>query len=136
MKKRPGVIIHCSYTPHDMDIGVAEIRRWHVEGRKWSDIGYHYVIRRSGMVQPGRPLSRNGAHAKGYNDRIGVCLVGGKGKDGRLAANFTRAQWAALDRLLNQLQREHGFRPEDILGHNQVSRKRCPGFDVKAYIGA
>jgi len=33
------VIIHAADTPVDMDIGVAEIRRWHVE-----DNGDHFMI--------------------------------------------------------------------------------------------
>ncbi len=38
------IIVHCSATQEGRHIDVDEIRRWHVEGRGWSDIGYHYVV--------------------------------------------------------------------------------------------
>ena len=61
------IVIHCSATPPDQKIGAEEIRDWHVNGNKWSDIGYHYVIRRNGVIDVGRDVSVAGAHAKGYN---------------------------------------------------------------------
>ena len=39
------VIIHCSATKPSMDIGAETIRRWHVDGNNWADIGYHFVVR-------------------------------------------------------------------------------------------
>ena len=45
------------------DDDVEIIRKWHVEGNGWSDIGYHYFIKKDGEVmyfwlkarRPGRP---------------------------------------------------------------------------------
>jgi len=72
------IIVHCSATPPDMSIGVSEIRDWHVNQNKWSDIGYHFVIKRGGLIQQGRDIELAGAHAEGHNsDSIGICLVGG-----------------------------------------------------------
>ena len=45
------IVIHCASTPASMDIGVKEIKKWHVEDNKWDDIGYHYVIRRDGTLE-------------------------------------------------------------------------------------
>ena len=83
MRQIDHIIVHCSYTPPSMDIGAETIREWHTlpkpKGRGWSDIGYHWVIRRNGTVEAGRSEERAGAHAKGYNqDSIGICLIGGK----------------------------------------------------------
>ena len=58
------LVVHCSATQAGLDVGAAEIRKWHV-GQGWKDIGYHYVIRRSGAIEPGRPESEVGAHAQG-----------------------------------------------------------------------
>jgi len=70
------LIIHCADTPPNMDVGAEEIRRWHVEGNGWSDIGYHYVIRRCGLIETGRDESTPGAHVRGHNTgSIGVCMV-------------------------------------------------------------
>ena len=116
------LVVHCSDTPSEMDIGVNEIRRWHVEDNGWSDIGYHYVIRRNGDVEIGRPLDRSGAHTKGYNaNSIGVCLVG---RD-----FFTSEQFLALAVLYRTIL---GFYPNiDFAGHRDLdSNKTCPNFEV------
>ena len=142
MRKVDEVIIHCSATrPNWMqDMGglakVAEIRRWHVEDRNWSDIGYHYVIDRSGKVFDGRPEARVGAHVKGRNSNsIGICLIGGfGGSAGDIFDNhFTEEQDAALRKLIGQLQRRYTDITK-ISGHNQYSPKACPCFSVPAWL--
>lgn len=128
------IIVHCSYTPPSMDIGADEIRTWHVRDNGWRDIGYHFVIRRNGLVETGRPESEVGAHAKGHNhDSLGICLVGGKaqGKD-EADANFTCSQYIALRSTALYLQARYG--PLSILGHRDVAPDRaCPGFDVSSF---
>jgi N-acetyl-anhydromuramyl-L-alanine amidase AmpD len=138
------VIVHCSATPPSMDIGVDEIRRWHLD-RGWSDIGYHFVIRRDGTVEPGRPVSAVGAHAKGFNaTSIGICLVGGVNDIGFADANYTRAQYDALERTLISLTRRGhvlaeqlgvDLIPPGIVGHRDLPgvTKACPCFDVRAW---
>lgn len=129
MREIDKIIIHCAYTPPSMDIGAAEIRQWHL-ARGWSDIGYHYVIRRNGEIEAGRALQTIGAHAKGYNRHsIGVCLVGGKPD-----CNFTADQWESLHSLANELTAMHPG--ADLIGHNEVSPKSCPQFDVRAWAAA
>jgi hypothetical protein len=127
MREINAIIIHCADTPADMDIGAEEIRRWHVDGNGWSDIGYHKVIRRNGMIEPGRDERRIGAHAYGRNeDSIGVCMVGGKPD-----CNFTAAQWKALEGVVGALL--HHYPGAEVIGHRDVSSKTCPNFDVKAW---
>lgn len=127
------VVVHCSATPPNMDVGVAEIRRWHVDGNGWSDVGYHYVIRRDGTVEEGRPVDRAGAHARGHNRAsIGVCLVGGVDHHKDSLANFTRSQWAALSSLVDQILQAYG--PLRVVGHRDLDAgKDCPCFDVAAW---
>ena len=82
MRKINEIILHCSATPASMDIGAKEIRDWHVNGNHWRDIGYHWVIRRDGTVEKGRPEYQVGAHCLNHNaNSIGVCMVGGTKKD-------------------------------------------------------
>ena len=72
------IVIHCSATPSNMDIGVDKIRKWHVDDNGWDDIGYHYVIRRDGTLEIGRDEAMVGSHARAVNGTsIGVCLIGG-----------------------------------------------------------
>lgn len=122
------IVIHCADTPSTMDIGVKEIRQWHVKERGWKDIGYHYVIRRNGTVEFGRDLEVVGAHVAGHNTHsIGICLVGGKPK-----ANFTLEQWASLAKLVEGLK--FTYKNAEVLGHCDLDKnKTCPQFDVRAW---
>ncbi|MDR2946317.1 MAG: N-acetylmuramoyl-L-alanine amidase [Candidatus Adiutrix sp.] len=147
MRRINYIAIHCSATRANVDekitlpgedIGVAEIRRWHTDpkpkGRGWRDIGYHYVIRRDGSVETGRPLDEVGAHVAGYNSSsVGVCLVGGVSEDGKSENNFEPPQWEALKILVASLKKR--FPAAKIQGHRDFPRvaKDCPCFDTRAW---
>jgi hypothetical protein len=135
------IIIHCTATRADWWADkttaqkVAEVRKWHVEGRGWSDIGYHFLIDRDGTVKEGRPVERTGAHVKGHNTgTIGISLFGGHGgeKDGSFEDNFTVEQGEALRRLVSRLQAEHGPNLK-LSGHHEYANKACPCFDVRSW---
>ena len=82
------IAVHCAATTPDMDIGAATIDRWHKE-RGFSSIGYHYVIRRDGTLETGRPLNTPGAHVQGHNAHsIGICLAGGVDQAGKPEKQF------------------------------------------------
>ena len=49
-KKTDSIIIHCAATKPSMDIGIEEIRKWHVDQNGWDDVGYHFIIRRDGKL--------------------------------------------------------------------------------------
>ena len=131
MRQINKIIIHCADTYPNMDVGVDEIRSWHLQ-KSWSDIGYHWVIKRDGTLQEGRRESMMGAHAKGHNvDSIGICLVGGKGFNDKPEFNFTYAQMDTLAGLVDNIKSR--FENLDVMGHNEVSSKTCPNFDVRAF---
>jgi hypothetical protein len=126
------IIVHCSATGPDQDIGAREIRDWHVRGMGWADIGYHSVIRRDGNLEPGRPLERPGAHVAGHNaDSVGICLVGGLSPEGRPEDNFTAGQKRTLERAVRDLLAL--FPSATLHGHNEFAAKACPSFDVRAW---
>ena len=60
------LVVHCSATPASRDIGAKEIDLMHRQ-KGWRCIGYHYVIRRDGRVEAGRPENEPGAHVEGHN---------------------------------------------------------------------
>lgn len=128
------LIVHCAYTTPSMDIGVEEIRVWHTRDNGWSDIGYHYVIRRNGELEIGRKESIPGAHAIGHNyNSIGICLIGGKSAEGGDENNFTPAQFDTLESLIRDLRAR--FPCTEVLGHYEVDKhgKTCPNFNVKQW---
>ena len=135
------IIIHCTATRPDWwksrSTGqkVAEVRRWHVEDRGWSDIGYHYLIDRNGSVAKGRPIEKIGAHVKGHNEgTIGISLFGGHeaAANDLFSDHFTPEQETALRDLISRLVADHGEMA--ISGHNDYANKGCPGFNVVKWL--
>ena len=128
------IVIHCVATKPSMDVGVDTIRDWHVNGNGWRDIGYHLVIRRDGSVEKGRDINDSGAHAAGYNSKsIGLCLVGGMAEDNSAEDNFTAQQWTSLLATVKELLVD--FPEAKVIGHNEISEKECPSFDVQKWKG-
>ena len=129
MRKISKIILHCSATKEGQDIRAADIRRWHMEGNGWKDIGYHFVIDLDGKIELGRAIGEVGAHCSGQNqESIGVCYVGGLDRDGKPADTRTDRQIESMCLLLHVL---HRMWPEATLhGHNEFARKACPCFDV------
>jgi len=128
------LVVHCSDTPPDMEIGVKEIDRWHRQ-RGWLGCGYHLVINRAGEIEHGRDITTPGAHVYGYNhESIGICLVGGMNKLTREPEeNFNDGQFLQLKGLLTNLQEQ--FPKAEVVGHNELnSHKACPSFDVQAWL--
>ena len=130
------LVVHCSATRPSMDVGAKEIREWHVEGNGWKDIGYHFVIRRNGSIELGRPIEEAGSHAKGYNsDSIGVCLIGGVDQeDYRIAENnFTEKQFQSLIEIIVKTRK--AIPHIMVMGHKDLDpKKACPSFDVREWL--
>jgi len=131
------LVVHSAATPADMNIGAADINRWHRQ-RGYFRIGYHFVIRRDGLVETGEDLDRWGAHVRGFNQNsVGICLAGGTGRDmrgkvdyGKPEFNYTKEQIDSLIELLDMLK---GYYPDAaVVGHKDLDPRGkpfCPGFD-------
>ena len=133
-KQTEFLVIHCSATKPSMNIDIDTIDSWHRK-RGFFSVGYHFVLKRDGTRETGRSLNEIGAHAKGFNHRsIGCCLIGGVTQDDHTIPedNFTKEQWAELNILLEELI--HTFPDVKVIGHNQISHKDCPSFDVQTYL--
>lgn len=122
------IIVHCTATQPNIDVGVREITQWHVKDHGWSGCGYHYVIRKNGFIEKGREVWRQGAHCVGHNRHsIGVCYVGGLDGFMRPCDTRTDAQKRALRKLLSELVEKYHC---EIHGHREYSSKACPCFDA------
>ena len=131
MRKIDMIIVHCSATKKGMDIGISEIDAWHKE-RGFNGVGYHYVIRRDGVIEFGRKHGDIGAHCKGKNaNSLGICLVGGINNMGEAENNFSDVQFESLGSLLNELV--HEYKISQIHGHKDFANKACPCFDVQEF---
>lgn len=129
------IVVHAAATPPSLDIDAAWIDKIHKE-RGFRKIGYHYVIKRNGVVEKGREESEMGAHVKGFNrDSLGICMVGGLKEGTQIPEdNFTLEQWQSLEQILLRLHMKY---PEaEFKGHNEFPNhhsRGCPCFDSKEY---
>jgi N-acetylmuramoyl-L-alanine amidase len=128
MRSIKSIVVHCTDSDDSLDIGFKEINEWHRE-RGWLSpsgisCGYHYVIRREGKVENGRPLSEAGAHAAGHNaESIGVVWVGRKQPD--------KEQYDKLVNLVKTLQDMFKIPYDKVFGHCELnSGKTCPNIDM------
>ena len=128
------IVVHCSAVKPDQTSSVAQIDTWHRERGYHLGVGYHYVIRRNGEIEPGRPEWMVGAHCLNHNRySIGICYEGGLDIRGQPADTRTLEQKLAMLHLLEVLHRRY---PKAlIVGHRDLSHDRdCPCFDaVKEY---
>jgi N-acetyl-anhydromuramyl-L-alanine amidase AmpD len=134
--KTDTIVIHCAATKPSMNIGAEEIKKWHVDERGWSDIGYHFVITRDGTKELGRGLDLSGAHARAVNGTsVGICLVGGLSEDNKPENNFTLEQFLTLKDLIKELKMKYPD-AKKIIGHYQVepAKPHCPGFNVPEWL--
>lgn len=118
-----GIVIHHIGNTNS-DVSASTVHQWHIQ-QGWSGIGYHFLIRKNGVIERGRPMDAVGAHAYGSNrNTIGINVVG----------NFetalpTKAQIDAVVDLATDLCKAYRIRPSSrtIIGHRDVNSTLCPG---------
>lgn len=119
------VFIHCSATDNPSHDNAATIKKWHTEERNFSDIGYHYYIRKNGLIEEGRNLEVVPAAQQGHNSgSIAICCGGLK--------TFTDAQMESLVDLCEEIKEQLPW--VTFHGHCEVSAKACPVFDYKTVL--
>lgn len=131
------IILHCSATKEGQFVSVDTIRNWHINNNGWKDVGYHFVIYLDGTVMAGRPLEQVGAHAGPEKNphSIGICYVGGLGKDGKPKDTRTPQQKDALFDLTFILLQRFGLSPDAVHCHNEYANKACPCFSRDEFVG-
>lgn len=122
MREISKIIIHCSDSDYPKHDNIHSIREWHVDEKGWSDVGYHWVILKSGHLSKGRPEEIQGAGVKGHNeDSIHICLTG--------KYIFADVQFVTLWRQIKTLKRK--FPEAVVYAHNYFDNsKSCPNFVI------
>jgi N-acetyl-anhydromuramyl-L-alanine amidase AmpD len=130
------LIVHCSATRVTKDYTEEQLLKDH-KARGFRTVGYHFYIRKSGVVTPFRKLLEVGAHCRPWNRcSIGICYEGGLDANGKPADTRTPEQAEALAALLIRLHKT--FPRAKIRGHRDMPNtvpKSCPCFDVQASLG-
>ena len=137
------IIVHWTETHTNKNVGSEEINQWHLAA-KLEGIGYHYVCRRDGSLQRGRPVSLDGQHTPSFDKgTIGFVFVGGinaptgtPNEENFLSSqSLTRSQINTFDHFCRTFYNVYpGIK---ILGHNEVDETGLsvdPGFDVSDYV--
>lgn len=123
-EKTDKIVIHHTGNPTDDDCSVGELNASH-QGQGWTCIGYHYVIRKDGTIEIGRPHWTVGAHAYGENSHtIGIHVCGNFE-----GAEPTSEQVESVSLLIAKLCKDYGL-PVDVdhvVGHRDLMATACPG---------
>jgi N-acetylmuramoyl-L-alanine amidase len=127
-RKIEKVIIHCTDSDDSLDIGFNEINEWHRQ-RGWLSpsgisCGSHFIVRRDGRIEKGRPLDEVGAHCKGHNSTsIGIVWVGRK--------NPSKAQYDSLLNKVKVLCGAFKIPVDKVFGHKEFEpNKTCPNMSM------
>lgn len=123
------IIVHHSASKRDTtsfeQINQYHKQKWNFKSSLGFYAGYHYFIDSNGRVTQARDDNEEGAHCKGYNNNIGICLAG----------NFNDEKPAdeqifALRDLLRRLTTKHNLTANNIIGHRDVGNTACPGSNI------
>lgn len=137
------IVVHWTETPTNKNIGSEEINKIHLESGL-NGIGYHYVIRRDGSLQRGRPINIQGEHVtvNKHNERsIGIVFVGGINVPSGTpnlenfisVQSLTRSQFNTFDHLCRAFFAR--FPGGQAVGHNDIDPiEDDPGFNVREYV--
>lgn len=131
-----------------------KINAANTNGRGWSKPGYADFIKRDGTVEKLQKYNEDSIvdpweitnGAAGYNSvSRHICLAGGWSKDGKIkngkSSNgkylkaedlYTEAQIKSLIDYIKKIKELHPT--IKIVGHNNLSQKTCPNFDVKEFL--
>lgn len=127
------IVIHHTGNPSDDDLSAEQIHASH-QAQGWAGIGYHYVIRKDGTIERGRPESYIGAHAIGHNSNsIGIHVCG----------NFevgepTEARLNTLPMLIADICKRYGLiaAKNVVVGHRDLDNTACPGKNLYKQLDA
>lgn len=123
------IVIHYTGEP-DMDASAETIHGWHLANDGWAGIGYHFVVRKDGTIERGRPEWAIGSHAYGENSHtLGIHVCGGD-------VQPTDAQIEKTSMLIAYLCDKYGI-PIDrdhIVGHGELMPTSCPGTHLQALL--
>ena len=129
------IVVHCSGSRCDHRYTMKMLRYDHVHNNGWTDIGYHFYIRKDGTMTQHRKLLEVGAHARPYNRcSIGICYEGGLDEQGKPCNTMTTEQETRLIDLFRNLKIL--FPKAKIVGHRDLpgtTPKECPCLDAGSW---
>lgn len=122
------VVIHHTETPScyskaSCAARVRSMQNYHMNTRKWWDIGYHFIVGEDGRVYEGRGWYNEGGHATNWNSiSYGIAIIG----------NFqyrlpNTAALNAVKALIACAQPRYLRTWYSLYGHRDTKSTSCPG---------
>ena len=141
------LVLHCTATAEGREVTSGEIRAWHTNpvskgGRGWKQVGYTDLIHLDGQIE--RLVDNNEDAnvdpweitngAAGYTSTSRhVVYAGGLARNGKTPKDTrTKEQREAMESYVRDFHRR--FPKVRIVGHNELSAKDCPCFDVQKWL--
>lgn len=126
---RKGFTVHYSEGPSTQT--PRQIQDFHMNSNGWSDVGYNFLVDKSGRVYEGRGWLVVGAHAAPHNTtHIGVCFIGYDGDATPAAKTSIRALY---DEACEKSGRTLAKTYHGGLSGNSTD---CPGKDLREWVKA
>jgi hypothetical protein len=125
------VTLHHSDGKHTTTLAQSEaearfIQDFHIHGRGWIDIAYHFLVDAQGNILEGRPEGVLGAHTLANNEgNVGIVLLGTYHPPVNDVP--TKAQLDAVTALGRYLVSRYGIDPKSLRGHRDYKQTDCPG---------
>ena len=140
-KKQELLVIHCTATPEGRKVTKADIEQWHITENGWSKVGYSDIVHLDGKLENLIDWNQDDVidnweisnGARGYNTIARhVVYVGGSDKNRKPKDTRTFEQEQTL---LTYVKFCILRNPKvKVCGHNQLSSKSCPSFDVPKWL--
>jgi N-acetylmuramoyl-L-alanine amidase len=123
------LFLHCTGT-YDTATVDAIVKYWK-EKKKWKSPGYHIIVKPNGewVFLLDFNLVSNGVQGRNSTS-INICYIGGKDKTTNRSKDTRTLEQKEVESLLVKLFKEK-IQGIKVRGHNEVSDKSCPCFDVQ-----
>jgi len=133
-RKIKEIILDCSLTTPDLNWGINELSAYERDRYGVKSTGYHFIVKKDGTIENGRPLYKPGVFCSGHNKHsIGICYIGGVDDNGKFSDTRTDLQKFALIRLINKLVLMYGCEIKSIEVYTPSKKL---GIDVQKEYGA
>ncbi len=120
------ITLHHTATPNTTPVNrrLRGIRRYHIKGKKWGDIAYHYLIAPNGKIYQGRNAKYIGSSSTHYNldNNLLIALLGDFETE-----HPTEKALSSLVLLTASKLIEYKITPNDVHTHKQQVETLCPG---------
>ncbi|XP_048454664.1 peptidoglycan recognition protein 5 [Rhincodon typus] len=126
---RPYAVIHHTagnrcFNMMDCKRQLRNIQYYHMQEKKWCDIGYNFIIGEDGNIYEGRGWTKVGAHTLNYNRvSLGISIMG---NFMRVTPNI-KALKAAQSLIKCSASRGYLALNYTLKGHRQLGKTNCPG---------